>query len=114
MTPKVAISDTGTATLGFSQDRDLQLAIDSQIQFFAEKALAEGVQKTGAESGSVIIMEPATGNVVAWADYPSFDANNFGGTDSKLFTDPVVSGLYEPGSVMKAFTISALIKSPLN
>jgi cell division protein FtsI/penicillin-binding protein 2 len=85
---------------------DLQLSVDSQVQFFAEKALAEGVRKTGAESGSVIIMEPSTGNIVAWADYPSFDANNFGSTDSKLFTDPVVSGLYEPGSVMKLVTMS--------
>ena len=90
---------------------DLQLAIDSQVQFFAEKALADGVQKTGAESGSVIIMEPSTGNIVAWADYPSFDANSFGGTDSKLFTDPVVSGLYEPGSVMKLVTMSGGIDS---
>jgi cell division protein FtsI/penicillin-binding protein 2 len=90
---------------------DLQLAIDSQIQFFAEKALADGVQKTGAESGSVIVMEPSTGNIVAWADYPSFDANSFGGTDSKLFTDPVVSGLYEPGSVMKLVTMSGGIDS---
>lgn len=84
----------------------LQLGLDSQVQFFAEKALAEGVKKTGAESGSVIIMEPSTGNIVAWADYPTFDANNFGGTDPKLFTDPIVSGLYEPGSVMKVVTLS--------
>jgi len=85
---------------------DLQLALDSQIQFFAEQALAQGVQKTGAESGSVIVMEPSTGNIIAWADYPSFDANSFGGTDGKLFTDPIVSGLYEPGSVMKIVTLS--------
>src|SRR5258708_9912474 len=84
----------------------LQLGLDSQVQFFAEKALAEGVKKTGAESGSVIIMEPSTGNIVAWADYPTFDANNFGSTDPKLFTDPIVSGLYEPGSVMKVVTLS--------
>jgi cell division protein FtsI/penicillin-binding protein 2 len=51
-------------------------------------------------------MEPSTGNIVAWADYPTFDANNFGSTDPKLFTDPIVSGLYEPGSVMKVVTLS--------
>jgi cell division protein FtsI/penicillin-binding protein 2 len=90
---------------------DLQLGIDSQVQFFAEKALAEGVQKTGAESGSVIVMEPSTGNIVAWADYPSFDANSFGATDGKLFTDPIVSGLYEPGSVMKLVTMSGGLDS---
>src|SRR5258708_2823094 len=84
----------------------LQLGLDSQVQFFAEKALAEGIKQHGAESGSVIIMEPSTGNIVAWADYPTFNANNFGATDPKLFTDPIVSGLYEPGSVMNAVTIS--------
>ena len=89
----------------------LQLGLDSQVQFFAEKALAAGVKKTGAESGSVIIMEPSTGNIVAWADYPTFDANNFGGSDAKLFTDPVVSSLYEPGSVMKVVTLSGGLQS---
>jgi cell division protein FtsI/penicillin-binding protein 2 len=89
----------------------LQLGLDSQVQFFAEKALADGVKKTGAESGSVIIMEPSTGNIIAWADYPTFDANNFGGSDAKLFTDPVVSSLYEPGSVMKVVTLSGGLQS---
>jgi cell division protein FtsI/penicillin-binding protein 2 len=90
---------------------DLQLGLDSQVQFYAEKALAEGVQRTGAESGSVIVMEPATGNIVAWADYPSFDANHFSETDNKYFTDPLVSGLYEPGSVMKLVTMSGGLDS---
>jgi cell division protein FtsI/penicillin-binding protein 2 len=89
----------------------LQLALDSQVQFFAEKALADGVKKTGAESGSVIIMEPATGNIIAWADCPTFDAGNFGGSEGKLFTDPVVSSLYEPGSVMKVVTLSGGLES---
>ena len=89
----------------------LQLGLDSQVQFFAEKALADGVKKTGAESGSVIIMEPSTGNIIAWADYPTYDANNFGGSDAKLFTDPVVSSLYEPGSVMKVVTLAGGLQS---
>jgi cell division protein FtsI/penicillin-binding protein 2 len=89
----------------------LQLGLDSQVQFFAEKALADGVKKTGAESGSVIIMEPSTGNILAYADYPTFDANNFGATDAKLFTDPIVSSLYEPGSVMKVVTLSGGLQS---
>ena len=42
----------------------------------------------------------------AWADYPTFDANNFGASDGKLFTDPIVGGLYEPGSVMKVVTLA--------
>jgi cell division protein FtsI/penicillin-binding protein 2 len=89
----------------------LQLGLDSQIQFYAEKALADGVKKTNAESGSVIVMEPSSGNIVAWADYPSFDGNNFGASDGKLFTDLNVSGLYEPGSVMKVVTLAGGLQS---
>jgi cell division protein FtsI/penicillin-binding protein 2 len=85
---------------------DLVLGLDSQIQFLAEKALQDGVKKTHSESGTVMIMEPATGNIVAWADYPTFDANHFAATDGKLFTDSAVSGLYEPGSLMKVVTLS--------
>ncbi|HEY8740760.1 MAG TPA: penicillin-binding protein 2 [Candidatus Dormibacteraeota bacterium] len=85
---------------------DIVLGLDSQVQFFAEKALADGVKKTHSESGTVLVMEPATGNVVAWADYPTFDANHYTTTDPKLLTDSVVSSLYEPGSVMKVVTLS--------
>src|SRR5439155_1135111 len=52
----------------------LQLSLDSTIQVVAERALADGVQKYQAESGSLIIMEPQTGRIVAWADVPSYDA----------------------------------------
>jgi stage V sporulation protein D (sporulation-specific penicillin-binding protein) len=88
---------------------DVVLSIDSQVQFVAEKTLAEAVQKTGAEKGAVIAMETSTGNIVAWADYPTFDANHFGGSDTKLFSDSIASGLYEPGSVMKVVTMSSAL-----
>jgi cell division protein FtsI (penicillin-binding protein 3) len=80
----------------------LQLSLDGTIQVVAERALAEGVQKYQAESGSLIIMEPNTGRIVAWADVPSYNANNFATTSTDLFRDPIVSDLYEPGSVMSA------------
>ncbi|GAC1335461.1 MAG: hypothetical protein NVSMB17_18410 [Candidatus Dormibacteria bacterium] len=90
---------------------DLVLALDSQVQFLAEKALAAGVKRTGSESGTVLVMEPATGNVVAWANYPTYNANQFASVDARLFTDPAVSGLYEPGSLMKVLTLSGGVDS---
>jgi cell division protein FtsI/penicillin-binding protein 2 len=87
----------------------LQLSLDSTIQVEAERALAAGVQKYQADSGSVIIMEPYTGRIVAWADAPSYDANDFASTATQLFRDPIVSNLYEPGSVMKVVTLSGAI-----
>src|SRR5437660_2571275 len=61
---------------------DLVLSLDSNIQYQAEQALADGVKYAKAESGSVLIMDPTTGGIVAWADYPSYDANNFNHTDA--------------------------------
>ena len=87
----------------------LQLSLDGTIQVVAERALADGVQKYQAESGSLIIMEPATGRIVAWADVPSYDANEFATTSTAQFIDPIVSNLYEPGSVMKVMTLAGAL-----
>ncbi len=69
------------------------------------------MKKARAESGSVLIMDPKTGGIVAWADYPSYNANDFTHTDPKLFKDNVSGYLYEPGSVMKVVTLSGAINS---
>src|SRR5207302_7219111 len=58
----------------------LQLSLDGTVQVVAERALADGVQKYHAQSGSLIIMEPATGRIVAWADVLTYNANNFATT----------------------------------
>ena len=62
----------------------LQLSLDGTIQVVAERALADGVQKYQAESGSLIIMEPQTGRIVAWADVPSYNANQFATTPTNV------------------------------
>ncbi|HET9782444.1 MAG TPA: penicillin-binding protein 2 [Candidatus Dormibacteraeota bacterium] len=89
--------------------QDLVLSLDANIQYAAEQALADGIKRDNAESGSVLIMDPSTGGIVAWADYPSYNANNFVHTDPALFKDNVVSYLYEPGSVMKTVTLSGAL-----
>src|SRR5437764_7684616 len=88
---------------------DLVLSLDANVQYQAEQALADGIKYAKAESGSVLIMDPTTGGIVAWADYPSYDANNFNHTDPTLFQDNVSSYMYEPGSVMKVVTLSGAI-----
>jgi cell division protein FtsI/penicillin-binding protein 2 len=85
---------------------DLVLSLDANIQYAAEQALANGVKKARAESGSVLIMDPKTGGIIAWADYPTYNANNFTKTSTALFKDNVLSYIYEPGSVMKVVTLS--------
>ena len=90
---------------------DLVLSVDANIQYAAEQALAEGVKRDRAESGSVLIMDPATGGIIAWADYPSYNANDFNHLDAAVFKDNVLSYVYEPGSVMKVVTLSGAINA---
>jgi len=90
---------------------DLVLSVDASIQFAAEQALADGVKKDNAESGSVLIMDPTTGGIVAWADYPSYNGNDFNHTDPTLFKDNILNYVYEPGSVMKVVTLSGAINA---
>ena len=90
---------------------DLVLSLDANIQYAAEQALADGIKHDNAESGSVLIMDPTTGGIVAWADYPSYNANDFVHTDTALFKDNVSSYVYEPGSVMKVVTLAGAINS---
>ncbi len=90
---------------------DLVLSLDANVQYAAEQALAAGVKRDHAESGSVLIMDPKTGGIVAWADYPAYNANNFTHTNAALFKDNVLSYVYEPGSVMKVVTLSGAINA---
>jgi cell division protein FtsI/penicillin-binding protein 2 len=87
----------------------LVTSLDANIQYVAEQALVDGVKKNKAESGSVLIMDPKTGGIVAWADYPSYNANNFNRTPTANFKDNVLSYVYEPGSVMKVVTLAGAI-----
>lgn len=87
---------------------DLILTIDRAIQFKAEEVLARTVSAHSAKSGSVIVLNPKTGAILALANYPSFDPNLFNKvTDPQIFNNPVVQTSYEPGSVMKAITFAA-------
>jgi len=88
---------------------DLVLSLDANIQYAAEQALAAGVKANQAESGSVIVMDPHTGGIIAWADYPTYNANNYATSDPSLIKDRAVADLYEPGSVMKVVTLSGAL-----
>src|SRR6202007_2996635 len=61
------------------------------------------------ESGSLIIMEPNTGRIVAWADVPRYNANQVATTATALFRDSIVLDLYEPGWIMKGPTLSGAL-----
>ncbi len=87
---------------------DLILTINHTVQFEVEKILKEAVDGFQADSGTIIVMDPKTGKILALANQPSFDPNNFSSTeDISRFMDPAVSQPYECGSVFKPFTAAA-------
>ena len=89
--------------------RDLQLGLDSQVQYWAEEALAKGVNDAQAESGTLLVMDTKTGSIRAWADYPSYDASQFASSNPGNVKDSAIADLYEPGSVMKVVTFAGAL-----
>ena len=88
---------------------DLQLTLDAGLQHILETAMWSTYQKNLAQGVTGLVMDVHTGAIMAMASYPSFDANSYKSTPPALFTDPAVSRQYEPGSVMKAFTVAAAL-----
>lgn len=92
---------------------DIHLTIDEVAQFRVEQALAKGVRETGANWGIAIVMRPRTGEVVALANYPTFDANAFGKTSAEVRRNRAVEAVFEPGSVFKIVPFSGCIEDGL-
>lgn len=87
--------------------RDLVTHLDKTVQFVLEKKLAEGLQKYGAISGTVTIMDPHTGAVLGMAALPSYDPAKFKHYPRVDYTNPVVAGSFEPGSIFKVLIMAA-------
>jgi cell division protein FtsI (penicillin-binding protein 3) len=107
----------GRRLLGPGLDRhasaggDVALTLDVTLQASAERALAAGVEAARARGGFVVTLDPRTGELLALAERPTFDPNQFGKvrypeTRSRVFTDAV-----EPGSTFKTFTIAAALEA---
>jgi len=92
---------------GLISSADLILTIDSTIQAQAGTLLAAAVEKWRANSGSVVVMSPKNGDILAMASFPDFDANNYSAvSDKSIFINPVTLKRYEPGSVFKPITMA--------
>jgi len=90
---------------------DVQLTLDSELQFMAEQRLAAQVQKMRADSGFAITIDVKTGQVLVLANAPSFDSSRFQDADPEDLGNRAVLAPYEPGSVEKILTSAALIDS---
>ncbi|MDD4382209.1 MAG: penicillin-binding protein 2 [Candidatus Dojkabacteria bacterium] len=94
------------------EGKDFELTILPNIQTKVETALEEGVKKTRSKSGSVIIMDPKTGAIIAMANYPTYDPNEYWRTsESWVLKNRAVSDVYEYGSVQKPITIAIALEN---
>ena len=90
---------------------DLQLTIDRQIQFQAQQYLRLAVRENHAKGGTVIVMDPRTGEIYAMANNPSFDPNAFADANPGVLVNRAVTDTWEPGSVNKTITAGAALES---
>ena len=88
----------------------VHLTLDRNIQFFTEQSLREGSSRAGAVTGTAIILETATGKVLAMASYPGFNPNDFGRYGQMSFRNRGLTSVYEPGSTFKVITIAAALE----
>ncbi|PIE71141.1 MAG: cell division protein FtsI [Deltaproteobacteria bacterium] len=89
----------------------LVLTLDETIQYVTEKALSEAVRKHKAASGMAVVMDPATGAVLALAHYPAFNPNGFRAFTPDIWRNRAVTDPFEPGSTLKVFLASAALES---
>ena len=88
----------------------IRLTIDRDVQWVASKAIQEAVSKARAVSGTVIVMDPKTGHILAHATAPTFDPNNTKSVSPALMRNPSVQDVYEPGSTGKVMTLAAALE----
>ncbi|MDR3176466.1 MAG: penicillin-binding protein [Desulfovibrio sp.] len=100
----------GSGTFVDLRGTDVRLTIDTNIQFFAEEALAENVEKFGARWGGCIVVDVPSGEILAWAQYPFFDPNNVAATPAPDRRNRLAVDMLEHGSTMKSFLIAAALE----
>src|SRR6266545_3342628 len=88
---------------------DLKLTIDAGLQHLLEAEMWETFDRNAAKGVTGIVMDVRSGAILAMATFPSFDANSYGTASAARYTSPAVAAEYEPGSVMKAFTVAAAL-----
>lgn len=91
--------------------KDLRLSIDRQLQYFAFRALQESVAENDAESGSVVVLDVKTGEVLAMVNYPTYNPNDVADRSGGRQRNRSLTDVFEPGSTMKPFTIAAALDS---
>lgn len=99
----------GTTQVSAIPGVNLVTTVDKRIQTVAETELANGIQKYGAKGGSVTIMDPVSGDILAMASLPSYDPANYSQYNNSLFKNPIISDSFEPGSIFKVLVMASAL-----
>mgnify|MGYP000140203397 FL=1 len=97
-------------TLPPEDGMDLQLSVDSKVQFFAYQKLREAVEENKAKAGSVVVLDAQTGEVLALANYPSYSPAKRVNLSGEQLRNRALTDTFEPGSTMKPFTVSLALE----
>ncbi|MES2464245.1 MAG: penicillin-binding transpeptidase domain-containing protein [Armatimonadota bacterium] len=92
------------------QGQDTVLTIDADLQHSVQQSLAAACTKSKAEGGTAIVMDPKTGDILALANYPTYNVNDRSGTDLAARMNRAVTAPYEPGSTLKVITAAAALE----
>ncbi|MDX1690131.1 MAG: penicillin-binding protein 2 [Acidimicrobiia bacterium] len=92
---------------------DLVLTLKTEIQYEAHRALGEALERTGAESGSIVVLDVETGSVLAMVNLPTFDPNDRSDLDMATVRNRAVTDVFEPGSTQKLVTVAGVLEDGL-
>ncbi len=90
---------------------DVVLSVDSKIQYLAYRELQAAVEKNHAKAGAVVVLDARSGEVLALANYPSYNPNNRVKVSPQAMRNRAVTDLFEPGSTLKPFTVAAALEN---
>ena len=93
--------------------QDLQLSIDSKVQFYAYQTLRDAVAQHKAKAGSVVVLDAQTGEILALANYPSYSPDKRGNLTGEQLRNRALTDSFEPGSTMKPFTVALALEQGL-
>ncbi len=105
------LPDPGASNVNTLPGATITLTLDTGIQVMAEQGLRQSVTETQADGGTVLVIDPTTGAILALATTPGFDPSHYADAPISAFSDPAIGAVYDPGSTMKAVTMAAGLDS---